>query len=67
MLCGDKDTAFLIRHLWAAILALLLASCVSLCKLPDFSGLQFLLDLVGCSRDLVTLQHLEGLEKQYIT
>lgn len=67
MLCGDKDTAFLIRQLWAGILALLLASFMSLCRFPDFSGLQFLLDLVGCSRYLVTLQHLEGLEKQYLT
>lgn len=49
----------------ARILALLLASCVSLCKLSNFSGLQFLLDFMGYNQDPVILQHL-GLEKQYI-
>lgn len=46
---------------------MLLASCVSFCKLPNFSGLQFLLNLVGCNKDLVTLQHLDGLERQAVT
>ena len=49
------------------ILASSLASCVSLCKLLDFSGSQFLLlGLVVYNKDLVTLQHLEGHEGQYM-
>lgn len=65
--CVVTKVAFRVRQPWAGILALLLASCVSLCKLSNFPRFQFLLDLVGCKKNLVTLQYLEGLQKQYAT
>lgn len=66
VLC-DGDIAYRVRQTWAGALSLPLVSCVSLCKLLDFSGFQFpLLGLVVYNKDLVTLQHLKGLEGQYM-
>ena len=68
VLCGCHTTACRVRQTWAGAPSLPLASSVSLCKSLDFSGFQFpLLGLVVYNKDLVTLQHLEGLEGQYMT
>lgn len=48
----SKIQPFLSDSPRARILALLLASCVSLCKLSNFSGLPFLLDFMGYNRIL---------------